>query len=156
LRDGSIRAEGGGVQVFAEDLKDAFRRTLEAAYSQGNLAGLEELYTAEAAFHRPPFPDIEGLEAFKAYVADLRCAFSDVRLTLREIVLEGEALATRWTFQGTHTGRSPSMLVPPTGRSATITGCCMVHCVDGRIDEVWSYADWLGLFQQLGVIPPMK
>ena len=142
--------------MSAEELIGVVREVLEAAYNQGNLAALEELCAADAIFHRPPYPDIEGLEAFREHVADLRRTFSDVRITFDEIIVQEETLARRWTIRGTHTGRSPSMPLPPTGRGVMITGCGMTHLLDGRIVEEWIYADWLGLFQQLGAIPPME
>jgi len=144
-----------GWLVLAEDVRTTAQRAIEGAYNQGTLASLDQLYAPDVLYHRPPLVDIEGLGLLKEYIADLRRAFSEVRYTLDEIALEGEILASRWTFRGRHTGRSPSMPVPPTGREATITGCSMAHCVRGRIEEEWSHADWLGFFQQLNVIPPM-
>jgi predicted ester cyclase len=141
--------------VLAGDIRSAVHRVIEEIYNQGNLDGLDQLYARDVLYHRPPLADIEGLGPLGEYVADLRRAFSEVRYTLHEIALEGVVLACRWTFQGRHTGRSPSMPIPPTGREVTITGCSMAHCVQGRIEEEWSYADWLGFFQQLNVIPPM-
>jgi len=141
--------------MSAKEVKARLRCVVEQAYHQGRLEALDELYAPGIVYHRPPLADIEGLEALKAYVADLCLAFSGVRLTLHEIVVEGDILASRWTLRGSHTQRSPSMPVPPTGKEASVTGCSMAHWAEGRINEEWNYTDWLGLFQQLGVIPPM-
>lgn len=141
--------------MLAEDVRTTARRAIEGAYNQGRLDGLDQLYTRDVVYHRPPLADIEGLGPLKEYITDFRRAFSEVRYTLDEITLEGEVLASRWAFRGRHTGRSPSMPIPPTGREVTITGCSMAHCVQGRVEEEWSHADWLGFFQQLNVIPPM-
>jgi predicted ester cyclase len=139
----------------AEELKDTLREVLESAYNAGDLEAMGRLYAPDVVYHRPPMPDIEGCRALMQYVAELRCAFSSVHLTLEEIVVEGEMHATRWTFRGMHTGRSPSMPVPPTGREVTMSGCSVSRSAEGRITEEWSHADWLSLFRQLGVIPPM-
>jgi predicted ester cyclase len=141
--------------MSADGLKATARLAIEGAYNQGKLDGLDDLYATGVLYHRPPLTDIEGLRALKEYIADLSRAFSEVRYTLDEISLEGEVLASRWTLRGKHTGQSPSMPVPPTGREATITGCSMARCVQGKMEEEWSHADWLGFFQQLNVIPPM-
>ncbi len=140
---------------MVEDVRTTAHRLIEGAYNRGDMAGLDDLYAPDIVFHRPPLADIRGLGPLKEYITDLRRAFSEVRYTLDEITLGGEVLASRWTLRGKHTGRSPSMPVPPTDREATITGCNMAHCVEGRIEEEWCYVDWLGLFQQLNVIPPM-
>jgi predicted ester cyclase len=138
-----------------EQWREALRGGLERAYNRGDLAALDGLYAPEVTYHRPPLPDIEGREALKGYVVDLRRTFSSLRFTIDEIILEKEGLAARWTLRGTHTGRSPSMLVPPTGKEATLTGCTTAHRTRDRIIEQWDYGDWLGLFHRLGVIPPL-
>ena len=141
--------------MSAEQLRAKVRRILEGALNQGHLDALDELYAADLLYHRPPLADLEGLDAFRGFVADLGRSFSDLRLTIVKIVFEGDTHAGRWTLRGTHSGRSPIMPVPPTGRRVTITGCVVAHWAGGRIDEEWNHLDWLGLFQQLGVVPPM-
>jgi predicted ester cyclase len=136
-------------------LKGIVRAGIEAAFNRGDLGGLDKVYSLSVVCHRSPLEDIQGLEDLKHFISDIRIAFSRVEFSLDEITLEGEVLAGRWTFRGTHTGRSPTMPVPPTGKAVTVTGCCMAYWVGGRIVEEWTCTDWLGLFQQLGVIPPM-
>jgi hypothetical protein len=36
-----------------------------------------------------------------------------------------------------------------------IAGCCVSRWMEGWIVEECNYVDWLGLFRQVGVIPPM-
>ena len=43
--------------------------------------------------------------------------------------------------------------MPPTGRSARITGQHFFRFEGGRIAETWVSADTLGLMQQLGLAP---
>jgi predicted ester cyclase len=93
------------------------------------------------------------LDAYKQIITDLRKAFSDVQFTFDEVVSEGEAVATRWTFRGTHTGQLPNPPIPPTGKRVTMTGLTLVHTVNGKTVEAWEYSDMLGLMQQLGVAP---
>jgi len=52
-----------------------------------------------------------------------------------------------------HTGVYPAVPVPPTGKEVVITGGAFLHVKDGKIVEVFQYADWLGMMQQLGAIP---
>jgi predicted ester cyclase len=144
-----------GETMCARKLGTTALRAIEAAYNEGLLERLDELYAPDAIYHRPPLTDIEGLDDLKAYIADLRRTFSELHYTLEETTWEGMAMGSRWTLRGRHTGRSPSMPVPPTGREITITGCSMVHYAQGKIEEEWNHADWLGFFQQLNVIPPV-
>jgi predicted ester cyclase len=78
-----------------------------------------------------------------------------MHLRVKEIILDGDTHAGPWTFRATHTGRSPALPVPPTGKQVIATGCTVSHWADGKITEEWNYVDWLGLFHQLGVIPPL-
>jgi len=141
--------------VPTEELKATVRSAVEGAYNRGDLKPLNDLYAAELVYHRPPLPDIQGLEAFKEHIADIRRVFSDLHFTIHRIILEGSVHSGLWTLQATHTGQSPALPVPPRGRQVSITGSTLGLWAGGRIIEEWSYVDWLGLFWQLGVIPPM-
>jgi predicted ester cyclase len=59
----------------------------------------------------------------------------------------------RWTFHGTLQG--DFFGIPATGKGVTITGMGISRIENGKIVELWSNFDQLGLMQQLGVIPPM-
>ena len=74
--------------MSTDELKATARRAIEGAYNQGRLDGLDQLYTPNILYHRPPLVDIEGLGPLKEYIADLRRAFSHMRYTLDEIALD--------------------------------------------------------------------
>jgi len=144
-----------GDRMSAQDLKERVRCVLEQAYGSGDLEALGGLYAADVACHRPPLPNVQSLRALKDSVADLRSAFSGIELTIERVIFEGDVSAALWTFQATHTGQSPVMPIPPTRRRVTVTGSTMCLWAGGEIVEEWSHVNWLGLFRQLGVIPPM-
>ena len=60
-------------------------------------------------------------------------------------------MATRWTATGTNSGSLNGM--PPTGRSVMITGISIERFENGQIAETWVNWDFMGMLQQLGVIP---
>jgi steroid delta-isomerase-like uncharacterized protein len=84
---------------------------------------------------------------FRAY----RQAFPDVAATLHELVAQGDQVAVRYTLEGTHQG--PFAGVPGTGKRVTLSGIAIFRLAEGRITEGWGCADFLGFFQQLGVLP---
>ena len=43
--------------------------------------------------------------------------------------------------------------IPPTGKQVTISAIGILRITSGRIAETWLNADFLGLMQQLGVVP---
>jgi steroid delta-isomerase-like uncharacterized protein len=143
----------GGFQV-SEELKAKCLRWIEA-WNTGNLDMLDEVFASDSVYHVPPFPDLPSLEAHKQFIADSRRSYPDFHLTLDEIIIEGNTTAMRWTWQGTYTGPSSSLPVPPTGKQGKVLGCHVVHWEDGKVVEAWHIGDWLGLLQQFGVLPPM-
>jgi predicted ester cyclase len=103
--------------------------------------------------HHPPFPDVEGLEAFKEFVTSVRAAYPDFKMTIQEVIVEEDTVASRWTWTGTHTGQGKLIPVPPTGKQVLGTGATFVRNEGGRIVEEWERQDWLGFLQQLGLAP---
>jgi steroid delta-isomerase-like uncharacterized protein len=80
-----------------------------------------------------------------------REAFPDLRATVEEIVEEGDRIAVRATFTGTHDGEF--MGIPASGRTISIQAMDVVRVVDGRAAEHWGVTDVMGLMQQIGAIP---
>jgi len=145
----------GDYEMSLEEIKANIRWAGEEAWIRGNLDALDEVYDADYVFHRPPFPDTKGLEAVKQSIAGSRSAYSDIQATYDEWVGEGDTIAYRWTFRLKHTGQSPSLPIPPTGKEVTLVGCTVVHLKDGKVIEEFEYGDYLGFLQQLGVVPPL-
>ena len=138
-----------------EELKNKIRQAGQAAWQTGNLDALGEVYAAEFVGHRSPFPDLKGLEAAKDYIGASRSSYSEIQISYDEMVSEGNSIAYRYTWQAKHTGQSPSLPIPPTGKQVTLTGCVVVHVQNGKVVEEFDCSDYLGFLQQLGVIPPL-
>jgi predicted ester cyclase len=70
-----------------------------------------------------------GVDGFKELLSVYRTAFPDMRLTIEEIVAEGDKVVTWATFTGTH--RGPLQSFPATGKSVkvkdvdTAAGACL-------------------------------
>jgi predicted ester cyclase len=76
-----------------------------------------------------------------------------VRLVIDDLLIDGDKAVKRWTVTCKHTGEL--MGVPPTGKEIVFTGINIYHIQDGKIVECWAQSDALGMWQQLGVIPPL-
>ena len=138
-----------------EEFKSKILWAGEEAWLKGNVDAFDEVYAADYVWHRPPLPDLEGLEAAKQSVAGTRQAYSDIQVTFEEWLAEGDSIAYRWTWRARHTGQSPTLPIPPTDKEVTLRGCTVVHIADGKVVEEFEYADYLGFLQQLGVVPPL-
>jgi predicted ester cyclase len=92
-------------------------------------------------------------EAEKAAYAWLRAVWGDWRMTVDEMMAEGDRVMVRWSFHGTHQAEFHGL--PPTGRQVTYSGINIFRVAGGRIAEIWDIYDRLWLWQQLGVLPPL-
>jgi predicted ester cyclase len=138
-----------------EELKAKIRWAGEEAWLKGNVDAFDEVYAADYVWHRPPLPDLSGLEAVKESVAGMRSTYSDIQISYEEMLGEGDSLAYRFTWRAKHTGQSPTLPIPPTGKEVLLQGCIVVHLAGGKIVEEFEYSDYLGFMQQLGVVPPL-
>lgn len=136
-----------------EDIKTKFLRIVDEAWNQGMLEKLDELHTADYVEHRPPFQDVVGLEAFKQTVAGAHITFPDFHITIEDMLHEEDKLAVRFSWTGTHSSSSQNYPMPPTGKKLMVTGVHILHLKGDKLTEGWQFADNLGTFQQLGLIP---
>ncbi len=138
-----------------ENLKILIQKVGEEAWFKGTVDALDAAYAVDYIAHKPPFPDTHGLEAVKQSIANTRQAYTDIQATYMDWIVEGDKLAYRYTMRMKHTGISPSLPIPPTGKQVTLQGCVVVHIQDGKVVEEWEYSDYLGFLQQLGVVPQL-
>lgn len=122
------------------------RRLYEAVWNDGDLALADELIAPTEVHHSHGGTEPGGPEAQKQAAHRFRSAFPDYRLTIEQVVDGGELMAVRWRIKGTHAA---------TGRPITdYTGVNIFRIVDGKIVEIWDTRDDLGLYAQVGLIPP--
>ena len=136
--------------MSAEDNKAIVRRFYEEVFNQRNLAVVDELCITNHLFHNPP-TTLQGREEFKQLLSVYITAFPDARFTVEDLIAEGDRVASRYTFRGTHQG--DLMGIPPTGKQVTVTGIIVNRIVNGKSEEGWLNFDALGMLQQLGVAP---
>lgn len=128
--------------------KAAARRFFEAAAS-GDLAAFEDLFTQDYHDHDiANEADTEGIEGVIQEVRAYRSAFA-FGFRIESQVAEGDQVATRWSWRGTH--RGDFMGLPATGKDVGMTGVTIFRFRDGRIAEGWWNWDLLGMMRQLGL-----
>ena len=76
-----------------------------------------DAYDADVALHGYP-GSLQGLDGLRAFHEARWEAFPDARLTVEDLVVEGDRAALRYRLQGTH--RGPYLGVPPTGLAAAL------------------------------------
>ena len=133
-----------------QENKEVYRHVLNELYNHGNLDVVDEYIAADFVYHvsMPGIsPDREGA---KQFVRGITAAFSDIRYTVEDVLAEGDKVVARWSSRGVQTGEL--MGVPATGKEVATTGISIARVVDGKIKEVWSEFDALGMLQQLGAM----
>jgi len=91
-----------------------------------------------------------GPEPFKAFYNNLRLALPDLRLTVEDMLGEGDKVAVRISIEGTHMG--DALGVPPTGSSVRFGGIILARIENGRIAQAWNSLDLLSLLKQIGAV----
>lgn len=141
--------------MSTESNKAIVRRFFAEIASQGKLDLLDELAVPDYVHHDPAMrPETQrGRDAYKQVIVMFRSAFPDLEVTVEDVVGEGNEVAARWTFTGTHQGEL--MGIPPTDRKVTAIAISIHRFHEGKVVEGWVNFDALGLMQQLGAIPEM-
>ena len=122
--------------------KQTIRSLYEDALSAHHVELISELFA-------PEFPG--GAASFQAAVGDLIGAFPDIRYSVLDVVAEGDRVAVRWQWTGTH--RAPFRGFAPTEGPVTDTGMAIFTLSNARIAGVELQTDRLGFLQQIGVVP---
>ena len=139
---------------MSEKNKTVVRRLFEEVWNKGNLPVTDELFAANYVHHDSSTPDVgPGPESEKKRATLYRTAFPDLRLTIEDIIAEGETVMARWSCRGTHKGDLSG--IAPTGKQFTISGISIARIANGKMAEGWVNWDALGLMQQLGVVPEL-
>jgi predicted ester cyclase len=131
--------------------KAVSRRWIEV-FNERDDAGEADVRTQDYVAYAPVSLEPAPLdsEAWTRFLAGFVEAFPDLQLTVEDAVAEGDLVAQRVHFEGTHTGEFQGL--PPTHRKVAFSGLELNRFVDGRVAEHWFQMDSLTLLQQLGLV----
>ena len=137
-----------------ETNKVVARRFFEEMWNESRLDIVAELITSDMAGHAPT-GEFTGYEGEKQTIQGTLVAFPDLQVTIDEIIAEGNKVALRTSYSGTHTGTLMGQ-IPPTGKSVQMTGSIIFQFENGKVAEAWSFADMLGIMQQIDAASPPR
>jgi steroid delta-isomerase-like uncharacterized protein len=95
--------------------------------------------------------DVEGRGPYLALVESYRTAFPDLRVTVRDVVAEGDRVVVRAAMTGTH--EEPFDGIDPTGRRVEAHWTFVHEMADGRIVSTGMIDDHRWLLDQLSARP---
>lgn len=131
------------------DLKAVTRRFYDDLISRGDLELLDELVHDDFIEHEE-FPGLPpGKEGLRTFVTLMRDAFPDLDVAIEDMVAEGDKVASRVRFSGTHRGEF--MGIPPTERKIDVAVIDIVQYRDGKASHHWGLTDQMAMMKQLGV-----
>jgi predicted ester cyclase len=120
----------------ADANKATIRRMIEA-FNTRDLTFIDDGFSPHFVLHTaltPGWP--RGLEGARQLFTAMLTTAPDVQGTIEDMVTEGEKVAVRWTFRGTHTGES-ALTGVPTGAPFTLVAISIYRFADGKIVEDW-------------------
>jgi steroid delta-isomerase-like uncharacterized protein len=139
--------------MSTEENKALVRREYEDGVNQKDFAIRDEVLAGNYIAHFPGLPPLHGIEAFKQFTSSFFAAFPGLQTTIEDLIAEGDKVAIRQIWRGTHNGTF--LGIPPTGKQVTFTSTEFYRVAGGELAEEWVELDMLGLLQQLGAIPPI-
>jgi steroid delta-isomerase-like uncharacterized protein len=86
----------------------------------------------------------------REHYAGLLKAFPDLKVEIEDIIAQGEKVAHRFMFQGTH--REAFLGIPATGKTVSASGMQINLFSAGKCIEVWSVHDSYKLLSQIGAV----
>jgi len=90
-----------------------------------------------------------GREGAKLLLAELTTTFPDLKITIEDILQDGNKVVVRSEISGTQ--REAFMGFPSKSRKMTIQAVDIHEFKDGNIVRTWHTEDWMTGFRQLGV-----
>jgi steroid delta-isomerase-like uncharacterized protein len=120
-------------------------------FNRRNLAVIDELIADDFISHDP----LPGMPNDKAGVFEtarvFRAAYPDWRFQNDAIIAQGDLVAHRVTWRGTH--RGAFLGIAASGNAVEVRSMDFLRFRDGQIVERWSLFDAPSFFEQLGASP---
>ena len=139
--------------MTVQENKATIRRYYQEFWEDGNLEAASEFWTPEVVLHTIASfsQDRHGIDEVRQSAATARAALSDMHFTIEDLFAEDDRVVVRYSARGKHLGELNG--VAPTGKEIEWPGVGIFRLEGGRIAEMWSAIDTMGMMQQVGAIP---
>lgn len=134
-----------------EEMKAFVRRHDEDVINRNDLSVLETDISPDYIDHAALPGFSPGPAGAKAMLSMIHGAFTDLHATIEDTIAEGDKVAVRKSWTGTHEGAF--MGIAPTGKRVKFEGIVIWRIEKGQLIERWASIDRLGIMEQLGVLP---
>ena len=129
--------------------KAIVRDYFEICWNQKNLEYGRKIIAPDYDFHMPIPDDFPpGFEGWYYGVSKFFEAFPDQHWEIRQILADGDLVATRCVWTATHQGEFCG--VAPSGKTVNVANTDFYRLRDGMLIEHWDVPDWLTILRQIG------
>ncbi|REJ76058.1 MAG: ester cyclase [Acidobacteria bacterium] len=134
-----------------EDNKAVARRIYEEVLNGRNIDLADEL-VAEDSVENDPFPGVgQGRKGFKQFWKMFEASFPDYRISIEDIIAEGDKVVLRIRVKADYTGE-PFIGTVPTGREIEFESIDILRIENGVVTEHWGETDAIAMFDQIGAV----
>jgi len=170
--------EGGGVDVFRfEDGKiaevwtqpallgglqqarynaDLVSRGVEEIWNRHNFESAPEFYSPDLIVNTFQEPEpLRGLAEYREHHQHSLTSYPDLHMEIQDVFADERMVAIRMTMSGTDEGGGAGGM-PATGEKFAVTILAHFRMGDGKVQEMWTLPDVVGLMAALGFGAPPK
>lgn len=139
---------------MSQENKDLVLR-VEKAWNSGDLDALDDFFATDVVSHAavPRLP--RGLEGWKQAHRQMLAAVPDRRVTIEDIIAEGDKVVVRARLTGTNRGGLEWAGVPPNLNRIDMEYISIYRIQGGKIVECWALNDMMTLTRQIGADPDL-
>lgn len=135
-----------------EQAKEIIRRWNEEGWSGGRYDLAHEIISPNMTVHGAGGQTVGmGPDGLIDLIRTWRTAFPDGHMEIDDLIVEGDTVAIRNTWYGTH--QEEFYGVPASGKSVAVTSVGIDRVQDGLVSEGWGELDMVGMMQQMGALP---
>jgi len=128
---------------------DALHRAL-LRFKVRDLEGYLALYDSSVIHHGFSSRIRPGIAGLRHHYTSLLAGFPDARIDIDDLIVDGDKVAHRFMFSGTH--KAEFLGVPPSGKLVRAPGVHIHHFRNGHAVEVWQVFDNLSFLSDIGAV----
>jgi steroid delta-isomerase-like uncharacterized protein len=123
------------------------------AVNRGDLETLVDMCHPDAV-HSNPDGTFRGAQGVRDLFKPMLDATSDREVQINNVVESGDTIVVEFVFRVRHTGPfvTPQGIVPPTGKSGSVTSIAVYELREGKLAGSRGMYDRLELMSQLGLL----
>ena len=128
-------------------------RWFEEVWNKGRIEAIEEMLDPGCVvngINDAGGNPVQGPAGFKPFFQNFRNSFPDIKITIEDTLVMGDKVAVRCRVKGTHVG--DGLGFPATQKPIEVTGIAIARVENQKIVGAWNNFDFLGLYQQMGVL----